>query len=43
MFGSSLKLCYIDKDSFIEHVKTRDPYADLAKNVQKCSSISKCQ
>ena len=28
-----LKLCYMDKDSFIAYIKTNDIYKDTAENV----------
>ena len=28
------KLCYMDTDSFIAHIKTDDIYKDIAKNVE---------
>ena len=31
----SVKLCYMDKDSFIVHIKTKDVYKDTAKDVEK--------
>lgn len=30
IYKNMAKLCYMDKDSFIIHVKTADIYADLA-------------
>ena len=32
--GENAKLCYIDTDSFIVHVKTVDIYKDIAKDVE---------
>ena len=29
------KLCYMDRDSFIVHIKTKDVYEDIADNVEK--------
>ena len=29
------KLCYMDTDSFIMHIKTEDVYKDIANNVEK--------
>ena len=34
------KLCYMDTDSFIIHVKTEDFYKDIANNVEKWFKIS---
>ena len=33
-YGENPKLCYMDKDSFIVHVKTNDIYNDTAEDVQ---------
>ena len=32
--GKNAKLCYIDTDSFIVHVKTDDIYKDMAEYVE---------
>ena len=32
--GENAKLCYIDTDSFIVHVKTADIYKDIAEDVE---------
>ena len=34
-FDYNVKLCYMDTDSFIVHVKTKDADADLPKDVEK--------
>ena len=34
-YGDNLKLCYIDTDSFIMHIKTEDFYKDIADDVGK--------
>ena len=34
-YGENLKLCYMDMDSFIFHVKTDDIYKDFAEDVEK--------
>ena len=34
------KLCYMDTDSFIAHIKTEDVYEDTADNVEKRFDIS---
>ena len=39
-YGDNLKLCYMDTDSFIMHVKTEDFYNDIANDVEKRSDIS---
>ena len=31
----NVKLCYIDADSFIMHIKTEDVYKDIANDVEK--------
>ena len=30
----SLKLCYMDTDSFVYHIKTKDFYKDIAGDVE---------
>ena len=32
-YGENLKLCYMDTDSLVYHIKTEDFYADIAKDV----------
>ena len=34
-YGANVKLCYMDTDSFIMHVKTEDFYKDIAGDVEK--------
>ena len=34
-YGDNVKLCYIDTDSFIMHIKTEDFYKDIADHVEK--------
>ena len=34
-YGDNAKLCYMDTDSFIVHVKTDDIYKDIAEDVEK--------
>ena len=34
-YGDNLKLCYMDTDSFIMHIKTEDFYKDIADDVEK--------
>ena len=34
-YGENAKLCYMDTDSFIVHVKTDDTYKDIAEDVEK--------
>ena len=34
-YGDDVKLCYMDTDSFIMHIKTEDFYEDIANDVEK--------
>ena len=34
-YWHNAKLCYMDTDSFVIHVKTRDVYEDIADDVEK--------
>ena len=34
-YGDNVKLCYMDTDSFIMHIKTKDFYEDTANDVEK--------
>ena len=34
-YGENAKLCYMDTDSFIIHVKTDDLYKDISEDVEK--------
>ena len=34
-YGDNVKLCYIDTDSFIMHIKTEYFYKDIADDVEK--------
>ena len=34
-YGDNIKLCYMDTDSFIMHIKTEDFYEDIANDVEK--------
>ena len=34
-YGNRIRLCYVDMDSFIMHIKTEDFYEDIAKDVEK--------
>ena len=36
-YGEYVKLCYMDTDSFIFHVKTDDIYKGIVKDVEKRS------
>ena len=33
-YGENLKLCYMDSDSLVYHIKTEDFYADIANDVE---------
>ena len=35
MYGDKIRLCYIDTDSFIMHIKTDDFYKDISADVNK--------
>ena len=39
-YGDNVKLCYMDTDSFIMHIKTEDLYEDIANYVEKRSDTS---
>ena len=39
-YGDKVKLCYIDTDSFIMHIKTEDFYEDISADVDKWSDTS---
>ena len=34
-YGDDLRLCYMDTDSFIMHIKIEDFYKDIANDVEK--------
>ena len=34
-YGDNVKLCYVDTDSFIMHIKTKDFYKGIADDVEK--------
>ena len=34
-YGSRAKLCYMDTDSFVINIKTKDFYKDIAMNVKE--------
>ena len=38
--GNNLKLCYIDTDSFIMNIKTKDFYKDISNDVEKRFDMS---
>ena len=33
-YGGNLKLCYMDTDSLVYHVKTKDFYAEIANDIE---------
>ena len=39
-YGDNVKLCYMDTDSFIMHIKTEDFYKDIANNVEEMMLIN---
>ena len=39
-YGYNVKLCYMDTDSFIIHIKTEEFYKDIADDVEKRFDIS---
>ena len=41
-YQDKAKLCYMDIDSFIIHIKTKNFYKDIANDVEKWFDISKC-
>ena len=41
-YGEKPKLCNMDTDSFIVHVKTEDIYKDIAEDVGKTLDTSNC-
>ena len=34
-YQNNVKICYMDTDSFIIHIKTKDFYKDIADDVKK--------
>ena len=38
--ADNVKLCYMDNDSFIMHIKTEDFYKDIADDVEKTFDTS---
>ena len=34
-YGDKARLCYMDRDSFVIHIKTEDFYKDIAGNVER--------
>ena len=39
-YSDNVKLCYMDTDSFIMHIKTEDFYKDIANNVEEMMLIN---
>ena len=39
-YGNNVKLCYMDTDSFIMNIKTKDFYKDIANDVEKIIDTS---
>ena len=42
-YGDNVKLCYMDTDSFIMHIKTEDFYKDIADDVEKRFDTTNCE
>ena len=38
-YGENAKLCYMNTDSFIVYVKTKDIYKDIAEDVERRSEL----
>ena len=34
-YGDRIRLCYMDTDSFVMHIKTKDCYEDIVDDVEK--------
>ena len=41
-YGSSAKLCYMDTDTFVINIKTKDFYKDIAMDVKERFDTSNC-
>ena len=39
-YADNVKLCYMDTDSFVMHIKTEDFYKDIADDIEKRFDIS---
>ena len=39
-YGDKARLCYMDTDSFVMHIKTEDFYKDIADDVERCFDTS---
>ena len=42
-YQDNAKLCYMDTDNFVIHIKTKDIHEDLAHDVEKRSDTSNCE
>ena len=42
-YNEKAKLCYMDTDNFIVHVKTEDIFEDIAKDVKNWFDTSNCK
>ena len=42
-YGDNVKLCCMDADSFIMHIKTKDFYEDIANDAEKRVDTSNCE
>ena len=42
-YGDNVKLCYMDTDSFIMHIKTEHFYKDIANDIEKRFDTSNCE
>ena len=40
-YGSKVKFCYMDTDSFVYEIETKDFYKDIAKDVEKMFDTSR--
>ena len=41
-YGDRAKLCYMDTDSFIPYIITKDFYKDIVDDVERCFDTSNC-
>ena len=42
-YGNNVKLCFMDTDSFIMNIETKDLYKDIANDVEKRFDTSNCE
>ena len=42
-YNNNVKLCYMDTDSFVMHIKTNDFYKDIASDVENRFDTSNCE